>query len=111
MIGIPRGGVIVADVIARTLKAELNIVISRRLLAPGNKEKTIGALLQDGSRYLMEPVIQSDRISSEYIDAEILRQKAEIGLTSKLYRPISSGYMIKNRTVILVDDGAATGAN
>jgi len=110
VIGIPRGGIIVADVIAKKLEAELNIVISRRLGAPGNKERTIGALLQDGSTYFMEHVIQSDRISSEYIDAEISRQKEEIGHSRKLYRPISREYMVKNRTVILVDDGAATGA-
>jgi predicted phosphoribosyltransferase/pimeloyl-ACP methyl ester carboxylesterase len=110
VIGIPRGGVVIADVIARRLNTKLDIVIARKLRAPDNAEQAIGAIMQDGSFYLDECVIESQKISKEYIANEIRREKNEIDRRVKLYRPYTEEYLIKNRTVILADDGAATGS-
>lgn len=106
VIGIPRGGVVVAVAVARKLGATFDIVVPRKLRAPDNSENAIGAIMQDGSVYIAE----SMNISNEYLDIEKLEQKNEIDRRMSLYRPESKGYNIKGRTVILVDDGAATGA-
>lgn len=109
ILAIPRGGVVVADVIARSIDATLDVVVPRKLGAPYNPELAIGAVMHDGSSYLNEYVINALRIDREYIIAETEVQVREIERRLTLYRG-SSSYDLKDKTVILVDDGVATGA-
>lgn len=110
VIGIPRGGVVVADEVARKLDAGFDIVVPRKLKAPDNSENAIGAIMQDGSVYLDSNLVESMKISNEYLEMEKSEQKKEIDRRMGLYRPEPREYKIKGRTVIIVDDGAATGA-
>jgi putative phosphoribosyl transferase len=111
VLAIPRGGVIIGDAIAsRFSRSEFDIVIPRKLGAPNNPELAIGAVLEDRTVYLNERLIHTFQVSSEYLDDEIDRQVREIQRRLSLYRPASKPYNISGRSVILVDDGIATGA-
>lgn len=112
VIGIPRGGVVVADAIAKRLAIrDFDIVIPRKLRAPNNSENAIGAIMQDGLAYVDNRLIESMHISNQYLEMEKSQQKKEIDRRMGLYRPeTGKKYKIKDRTVVLVDDGAATGA-
>jgi putative phosphoribosyl transferase len=113
--GIPRGGVIVADIVTTKLKASyFDIVIPRKLTIPYNEEAAFGAIVSDGTVYVDDRIVRGLDISEEYIEKEKAFQLQEIHRRSALYRnaelqqPLDRG--VKPRTVILVDDGAASGA-
>jgi putative phosphoribosyl transferase len=109
--GIPRGGVILAYTIYKNRSAYyFDIVIPRKLGAPNNKELGIGAIMDKDIVYLNEYVVKALRVSQDYIEKEKESQIQEISRRSLLYRPKQNEYDIKNKTIILVDDGAATGA-
>jgi putative phosphoribosyl transferase len=116
ILGIPRGGVVVADIVYSKLKSssyshlEFDIIITRKLGAPGNQEIAIGAIMDDGTSYLNDALIKELEISQEYIENEKAKQLEEIKRRKTLYRNSKSDYDIDNKIVILVDDGAATGA-
>ncbi len=108
IVGVPRGGVIIADIVAKTLSLKsFNIVLSRRLRNPHNLENTIGAIFQDGSVY-MHP--ESKSFSQEYLQMEITRQKKELERQISLFGIHNEAYIFKDKTVILVDDGCYTGS-
>jgi predicted phosphoribosyltransferase/dienelactone hydrolase len=112
VLGIARGGVAVADPIAEKLNADLDIIVSRKLRSPHNSENAIGAIMHDGSVYLGTSSLKTQHgISDEYIAMEKLEQKREIERRLRVYRPNNREYKIKDRIVILVDDGIATGAS
>ena len=112
VLGIARGGVVVADPIAEKLNADLDIIVSRKLRSPHNSENAIGAIMHDGSVYLGTSSLKTQHdISDEYIAMEKLEQKREIERRLRVYRPNNREYKIKDRIVILVDDGIATGAS
>jgi len=109
--GIPRGGVILAYTIYKNRSANhFDIVIPRKLGAPNNKELGIGAIMDKDIVYLNEYVVKALRVSQDYIETEKESQLQEISRRSLLYRPKQNDYNIQNKTIILVDDGAATGA-
>ena len=109
--GIPRGGVILAYTIYKIRSANyFDIVIPRKLGAPNNKELGIGAIMDNDTVYLNEYVVKALRVPQDYIETEKLSQIREIGRRTLLYRPKQEEYNIMNKTIILVDDGAATGA-
>lgn len=109
--GIPRGGVILAYIIHKSRSANFfDIVIPRKLGAPNNKELGIGAIMDKDTVYLNEYVVKALKVPQDYIDIEKESQIREIDRRSLLYRPKQDEYNIKNKTIILVDDGAATGA-
>ena len=116
VLGVPRGGVIVADVIAEKLNADyFDIVIPRKLRAPDNKENAIGAISQDGSVvYLDEFMTSSLKVPADYIEQEKQEQLREIERRIDLYKPQKKAieYDIPpgKSTVLLIDDGIATGA-
>jgi putative phosphoribosyl transferase len=112
VVGIARGGVIVADPIAEKLNADFDIIVPRKIRSPHNSENAIGAIMHDGSLYLDSSIfqMQDHNISNEYIEIEKSKQKKEMECRLSIYRPYSREYKITDRTVILVDDGIATGA-
>jgi len=110
VIAIPRGGVIVGDRVARKLSTHFDIVIPRKLRRPNHSEDAIGALMHDGSIYLDNNIMRSLDISDKYLETEKLEQEKEIERRLRLYRPSQKEYDIKDRIVLLIDDGAATGA-
>ncbi|MFH0846931.1 MAG: phosphoribosyltransferase [Chloroflexota bacterium] len=110
VLGIPRGGVIVAAELARVIQAGLDIVLSRKLGAPDNPELAIGAIAEDGEVVLHHSLITALGVSQSYIKEEKTRQLAEINRRSQLVRGILPRLNLKDRTVIVTDDGVATGA-
>ena len=115
VLGIPRGGVITAYYIARKLGCHFDILISRKLCAPGNEELAIGAVTEYGAVYLNDRLIKELDITSDYIEKEKFKQLNEIKRRNSLYRyknnTLDGGYNTGvHKTVILADDGTATGA-
>ncbi len=110
ILGIPRGGVVVADTIARELKANLDIVLTRKLGAPGNPELAIGAVSESGRVHIQYEVAEKVEVEEGYLEQEIKRQRIEIEARRQRYREALPKVPLRGRTVILVDDGVATGA-
>ena len=111
VLGIPRGGVIVGDIIARRLSCEFDIIIPRKLRAPHSEELAIGAVMEDGTTYLNDTLVRELKVSQEYIEKEKAYQIQEIKRRSSLYRNSQDRYKLRNnKYVIIADDGAATGA-
>ncbi len=110
VLGIPRGGLIVARELARALDADLDIVLSRKLRAPGNPELAIGAIAEDGKLFLDEMLLREMSVESTYIQQEKERQLVEIAQRTELSRRILPKVPLKGRPVIVTDDGVATGA-
>jgi predicted phosphoribosyltransferase len=110
VLGIPRGGLVTADIVARKLGAPLDIIIPRKLTDIDNKEHAIGAVMEDGTTYVDEETVKLLCITQEYIEKEKAYQIEEIRRRNSLYRKSSTNYNFEDKIVILVDDGAATGA-
>lgn len=109
VLGIPRGGVILADIVAKKLGADFDIVIPRKLGAPDNEELAIGAVMEDGTSFVNHYLVNALRISQDYLDNEKARQAEEIRRRSAAYRR-PGAYKITGKNTILIDDGIATGA-
>lgn len=110
VLGIPRGGIIVAREIARELDAELDIVLAHKLRTPGHAELAMGSVAEDGKLFLNQEVVQELRIGDTYIQQEKARQMAEIKRRTEMIRHIRPKIPLKGRIVIVTDDGVATGA-
>lgn len=112
VIALPRGGVPVGYVIAKMLEAELDIIIVRKLGAPYNPELAIGAVVEGEPPQVVrnESIIEYLGVTREFIQDSIDAQNQEITRRQKLYREGRVVSSPANRTVILVDDGIATGA-
>jgi putative phosphoribosyl transferase len=111
VVAIPRGGVVIGDIIASELHCNLDIVISRKIGAQSNKELAIGAVMPGGSYFLNQWIVDVLKISDSYIQNEVENQKKEIERRLKEFRGNTSYYdTLKGKIVILVDDGIATGA-
>lgn len=109
VLAVPRGGVVVGYEVARALNAPLDVVIPRKIGAPGQPELAIGAVAIDEKPFLDHQMIHLLGVSQEYIEAEVRRQKEEIERRRKIYRSDRPFPKLKDKTVILVDDGIATG--
>lgn len=109
ILAIPRGGVVTGDVVASRLGAKLDIVVSRKIGAPHNSELAIGAVMYDGSFYPNQDIISKLSLSQEYIDEQISIQRKEIERRLMRFRG-SNQYQLQGKSIILVDDGIATGA-
>jgi putative phosphoribosyl transferase len=110
VLGVPRGGVVVAYELARGLDAPLDVYITRKIGAPYNPELAIGAVASDGTVVLDEELVTRLGIPQDYVEAETARQKAEIERRLAEYRGERPPLLIIDRTVVLTDDGVATGA-
>ena len=110
VVGLPRGGVTVAAEVARSLEAELDVAVARKLGAPGQEELAIGAVTADGTRFLNEDVIALLGVSEPYLEAVTKVQAAQARRREEWIRSLRPAAPVGGRTVILVDDGLATGA-
>ncbi len=110
VLGIPRGGVVVAAEVARTLNAPLDVFLAHKLGAPFNPELAIGALTSSGEVLLDEILVKELRLSKEEIADEVEHQRQEITRRLGAFRKDRPPLNVKNKTVVLVDDGVATGS-
>jgi putative phosphoribosyl transferase len=111
VLGLPRGGVPVAYEIARALNAPLDTFEVRKLGVPGHEEFAMGAIGSGGAWYLDQTTIQMLGISEEKIAAVVDRELRELERRAKLYRDSRPRPKLTGKTVILVDDGIATGSS
>ncbi len=110
VIALPRGGVAVGYDISLALRLPLDVFITRKLGTPSNPELAMGALAETGYRHMNEDVIREYHVSHAQLEEETQRQKMEISRRLNRYRGGCTLPSLKGRTVILVDDGIATGA-
>lgn len=110
VLAIPRGGVTVGAVLARELGAELDVVLARKLRAPYQPELAVGAVGEDGEMYLSTFARQIPGVTDEYLRLERDHQFSEILRRRALFREARPEADTSDRTVILTDDGVATGS-
>jgi putative phosphoribosyl transferase len=108
VLGIPRGGVVVAARVAARLGAPLDVVVPRKVGAPGNPELAVGAVA-DGVQAIDEPAIRRLGLDMVAVRAEVARQTAEVARRTAAYRRGLPPLELAGRTAALVDDGVATG--
>jgi putative phosphoribosyl transferase len=111
VLGIPRGGVPIAFEIAKALRAPLDIFLSRKLGVPGQEEVAFGAIAAGDGRFLNERVIAAAGISAQQIERITQQVKETLSHRAALYRGDRPPLQVAGRTVILVDDGIASGAS
>lgn len=109
VVALPRGGVPVGLEIARQLDAPLEVVVVRKLGAPGNAEYGFGAIAEDGSYWINEDAAQSVGATGETLKEIVHRETVEIKRRVEIFKPAGSTLRVTGRTVILTDDGLATG--
>ena len=109
VLGIPRGGVVIAREIAHRIKGDLDLVLAHKLGAPGNPELAVGAVVEGGKIFLDPAVESALGIGEDYIRQESRNQFEVIKTRSGQYRHILEKTPLKNRIVIITDDGAARG--
>ncbi len=110
ILGVPRGGVVVAREVAHALDGSLDVVLAHKLGTPGHAELALGSIAENGKLFLNESVVASIGISDDYIEAEKARQLAQIRRRTELIRKVRPKVPLKGRIVIVTDDGVATGA-
>lgn len=108
--GLPRGGVPVAAEVARRLQVPMDVLVVRKLGAPGQEELAIGAIGEGGVRVLNAGLIRTLGLSAEAMDRLAARETAELERRVFLYRGAHESLEVEGKTVIVVDDGVATGA-
>jgi len=109
VLAIPRGGVVVGFEISKALGVPLDIIVPRKIGAPDNPELAIGAVTEDGTTILNERLVNDLGVSEDFIKEESERQRVEIERRLESYRGDAPYPSLKNRVVIIVDDGIATG--
>lgn len=110
VIALPRGGVVVGYDVSCTLRLPLDVLITRKLGTPSNPELAMGALAETGYVHMNSDVIREYDVSKAQLDEELLYQKSEVHRRIQRYRGGRPLPLLKGQTVILVDDGIATGA-
>jgi predicted phosphoribosyltransferase len=109
VLGIPRGGLMVAGEVAKALSASLDVIVTRKLRAPYQPELGIGAVVDGNHVILNEELVRAVGASQDYLSREIAFQKEEINRRLRFYRGQQSASEIAGKIVIVVDDGIATG--
>lgn len=110
VLALPRGGVPVAFEVARVLGASLDVFLVRKLGVPGREELAMGAIASGGVKVLNHTVVRSLQISEQEVAAAVKREENELARREHLYRGERPLTKVEAHTVILIDDGVATGA-
>jgi len=110
VLGLPRGGVPVAFEVARALDAPLDVLVVRKLGVPGHEELAMGALASGGIRVLNQDVVDGLRIPANVIDRAAAEERRELERREQLYRGGRPFPEVRGKTVLVVDDGLATGS-
>jgi predicted phosphoribosyltransferase len=110
VLGVPRGGVTVAAEVAAALDAPLDVALARKLGAPGNRELAIGAIAEHGAPVVDAALMRRLDVTAAYLDHEIEQQRAELERRAARYRGDRPAIRVAGRTVVVVDDGIATGS-
>ena len=110
MLAVPRGGVVVGYEIAKALGIPLDIIVTKKIGAPDNPELAIGAVAEDGTFILDEDIVRQVYVPKGYVEEEVERMRQEIQRRLIRYRGDVPYPDLKNREVIVVDDGVATGS-
>ncbi len=110
VLAIPRGGVLIGKEIADALGAPLDLIITRKIGAPGNPELAIGAVTQDGEVITDPGLVTMLGVSDDYVNEQAARQVDEIGRRMRAYRGDRPYPSLAGKTVVVVDDGIATGS-
>jgi putative phosphoribosyl transferase len=111
VLALPRGGVPVAHEVARALNAPLDVFLVRKLGMPDHRELAMGAIASGGVRVLNEDVVAAYRLSEETINAVARAEQAELERRERTYRDGRGAVELRDRIVLLIDDGLATGAS
>ncbi|RAI03814.1 phosphoribosyl transferase [Acuticoccus sediminis] len=111
VLALPRGGVPVAYEVARALKLPFDLMLVRKLGVPGHEEYAMGAIANGDVQVLNKDVIEDLRIPAQLIAAVAKRERTELERRNEVYRGGEGAPAVEGRTVILVDDGIATGAD
>lgn len=109
VLGIPRGGVVVAAEVAKELNAPLDVIIPRKVGAPGNRELAVGAVAPDGTAIYDKRALSMIGLHITDLQDEVTRQVIEIERRTKSYRGNREPLSLQGKAVIVVDDGIATG--
>ncbi|MCR3921223.1 MAG: phosphoribosyltransferase family protein [Firmicutes bacterium] len=109
VLAVPRGGVPVAVPVARALGCSLDLIIPRKIGAPGQPEVAIGAVCEDGEILLNPLLVQQLQISDDYINTKAAQAVSEIKRRLFVYRGEQAAVDVRGKTVIMIDDGVATG--
>lgn len=110
VLGLPRGGIPVAFEVAHALEAPLDVFVVRKLGVPGQQELAMGAIASGGERVLNEDIMSALDISPQALDAVIREEAAELARREHAYRGERPAPDVRGLTVIVVDDGVATGS-
>ena len=111
VLAVPRGGIIIGDIVASGLATRLDVVVSRKIGAPNNPELAIGAVMPNSSYFLNKEIVDMLNVSQDYIDIQANAQIKEIDRRLLSYRgskEYNNAY--QDKIIVLVDDGIATGA-
>lgn len=111
VLALPRGGVPVGYEVARALDVQLDVLIVRKLGVPGHPEYALGALASGGAQYINEDVLHLANVSPRALQAVVEEERAELARREKSYLGNRPPPEIRGRSVIVVDDGIATGAS
>jgi predicted phosphoribosyltransferase len=111
ILALPRGGVPVAFEVARALNAPLDIFLGRKLGLPGHEELAMGAIASGGLRVLNEDIVGALNVPNAVLDVVTRRERAELERRERAYRGGRPPLDVRGKTVILVDDGLATGSS
>lgn len=110
VLGIPRGGLVIAAEIARIIEGKLDIVLAHKIGAPGHPELAIGSVSEDGTVFIDPITMRQLGVSSHYIQQESARQQAQMERRAEMIRRVRPKEPLKDRVVVITDDGIATGA-
>jgi putative phosphoribosyl transferase len=110
VLGLPRGGVPVAYRVAQSLDAPMDVFVVRKLGVPGHEELAMGAIASGGVRVLNHDVLTYAAVSQNAIEAVVAREEQELRRREQSYRGARGPLDVRGKTVVIVDDGLATGS-
>jgi predicted phosphoribosyltransferase len=110
VLGVLRGGVPIAYEIARELKIPLDVIIVRKLGVPGREELGFGAIASGGQQFIDQALMEALQLTRDEVESVVKRAQAEVKRRETLYRGGRAAVPVEHKTVILADDGLATGS-